>query len=76
MEFIHCIIDRKATSKLEPEVHKVLQDVINVFNYMKIKPLNSRFFTIICNDMGSDQEKSFVPCRGLLVMMAKCLEEL
>lgn len=56
MEFIHCIIDRQATSKVEPEVHKVLQDVINVFNYMKIKPLNSRIFTIICNDMGSDQE--------------------
>uniref|UniRef100_K7FR34 DUF4371 domain-containing protein n=1 Tax=Pelodiscus sinensis TaxID=13735 RepID=K7FR34_PELSI len=58
MKFIHCIIHRQAIAakKMEPEVHKVLQDVIDVVNFIKTRPLNSRIFTILCNEMGSDHE--------------------
>uniref|UniRef100_K7F2Y8 DUF4371 domain-containing protein n=1 Tax=Pelodiscus sinensis TaxID=13735 RepID=K7F2Y8_PELSI len=58
VKFIHCIIPRQAIAakKLEPEVHKVLQDVIDVVNFIKTRPLNSRIFTILCNEMGSDHE--------------------
>lgn len=58
VKFIHCIIHRQAIAakKLEPEVHKVLQDVIDVVNFIKTRPLNSRIFTILCNEMGSDHE--------------------
>ncbi|CAM5151165.1 unnamed protein product [Natator depressus] len=58
VKFIHSIIHRQAIAakKLEPEVHKVLQDVIDVVNFIKTRPLDSRIFTILCNEMGSDHE--------------------
>ncbi|CAM4541743.1 unnamed protein product [Lepidochelys olivacea] len=58
VKFIHRIIHRQAIAakKLEPEVHKVLQDVIDVVNFIKTRPLNSRIFIILCNETGSDHE--------------------
>ncbi|KAG6934017.1 zinc finger BED-type containing 5 [Chelydra serpentina] len=58
VKFIHCIIHRQAIAakKMEPEVHKVLQDVIDVVNFIKARPLNSRIFTILCNEIRSDHE--------------------
>ncbi|CAM5073328.1 unnamed protein product [Natator depressus] len=58
VKFIHCIIHRQATAvkKLEPEVHKVVQDVIDLVNFIKTRPLNSKIFTILCNKMRSDHE--------------------
>lgn len=57
-KFVHCIIHRQAIAakKLEPEIHRVLQDVISVVNFVKTRPLNSRIFSIICNEMGSSHE--------------------
>ncbi|CAM5121921.1 unnamed protein product [Eretmochelys imbricata] len=58
VKFIHCTMHRQAIAakKLEPEVHKLLQDVIDVVNFIKTRPLNSRIFTILCNEMESDHE--------------------
>lgn len=58
VKFVHCIIHRQAIAakKLEPEIHRVLQDVISVVNFIKRRPLNSRIFTILCNEMGSSHE--------------------
>lgn len=56
MEFIHCIMHRQAARNLEREVQKVLQDVINVVSCVKTRPLNSRIFAMICNDMERDWE--------------------
>ena len=46
-----------ASKKLEPFVNEVLQDAIRVINFIKSKSLNSRLFTILCNEMGSDHTK-------------------
>ena len=58
MKLIHCLIHRQAIAAkmLEPEVHKVLHDAINVVKFIKPRPVNSRIFTILCNEMGSDRE--------------------
>lgn len=37
-------------------MHKVLQDVINVVNFVKTRLRNSRIFTVLPNEMGSDHE--------------------
>jgi len=57
--FTHCMIHREAlaSKKLEPFVNEVLQDAIRVINFIKSKSLNSRLFTILCNEMGSDHTK-------------------
>jgi len=46
-----------ASKKLQPDVNKVLLNAISVINFIKSKSLNSRLFTILCNEMGSDHEK-------------------
>lgn len=41
-EFIHCVIHRQdIVPKMKPEAHQVLQNVINMLNFRKTKPLNS-----------------------------------
>jgi len=57
--FTHCMIHREvlAAKKLELFVNEVLQNAISVINFIKSKPLNSRLFTILCNEMGSDHTK-------------------
>ncbi|XP_050064469.1 protein FAM200B-like [Aphis gossypii] len=57
--FNHCMIHREAlaSKKLQPDVNKVLLNAISVINFIKSKSLNSRLFTILCNEMGSDHEK-------------------
>jgi len=67
--FIHCIIHRQAIAakKLEPKLHEVFQEVISVVNYIKARPLNSRIFSILCNEMGSTHENLlyYTPVRWL-----------
>lgn len=62
---IHCVIHRQAIAakELGPEVHGVLQDVINVINFIKPRILGSTVFTTLSNKLGSDHETS-VPHRG------------
>ncbi|CAM5136722.1 unnamed protein product [Natator depressus] len=85
VKFIHRIIHRQAIAakKLEPEVHKVLQDVIDVVNFIKTRPLNSRIFTILCNETGSDHENllyhtevHWLSCGNVLKRVVELKDEL
>lgn len=51
----HCMIHREAlASKDMPEsLHTVLTDAVKVINFIKARALNSRLFTLLCEDMGS-----------------------
>lgn len=55
----HCIIHREAlvAKKIDPELHKVLQDAVSIINYIKSRALNSRLFSNLCKDMGSNYQK-------------------
>jgi hypothetical protein len=59
IKFNNCMINREAlaSKKLQPDVIKVLLNAISVINFIKSKSLNSRLFTILCNEIGSDHEK-------------------
>lgn len=50
----HCVIHREAlASKDMPEsLHTVLKDAVKVINFIKARALNSRIFTLLCEDMG------------------------
>jgi hypothetical protein len=54
--FIHCSIHREAlVVKRMPEQFKlVLQEAIKVVNFIKSRALQSRLFTKLCSEMGSD----------------------
>lgn len=58
LKFIPCVVLRQAIAakKWEPDMHKVLQDVINVVNFVKTRLRNSRIFTVLPNEMGSDHK--------------------
>lgn len=58
VKLLHCITHRQAIAakKLEPGVHKVLQDDISVVNFIKTSPSNSSIFTRLCKEMGCDHE--------------------
>ncbi|KAL4083682.1 hypothetical protein QTP88_028998 [Uroleucon formosanum] len=52
---IHCTIHRQAlASKNMPKSLKlVLDSAVKIVNLIKARPLNSRLFTVLCNEMGS-----------------------
>lgn len=53
-KFSHCIIRREtiAAMNLEPEVHRIS----SVVSFIKTRHLNTRIFTVLCNEMGSDHK--------------------
>ncbi|CAI6372378.1 unnamed protein product [Macrosiphum euphorbiae] len=52
---MHCLIHRQAlASKNMPKSLKlVLDSAVKIVNLIKARPLNSRLFTVLCNEMGS-----------------------
>ena len=58
-KFTHCSIHREAlASKAMPSNLKdVLDQAVKVVNFIKSRALNSRMFTILCNEMGSEHNK-------------------
>uniref|UniRef100_A0A8C5CF82 DUF4371 domain-containing protein n=1 Tax=Gadus morhua TaxID=8049 RepID=A0A8C5CF82_GADMO len=57
-KFTHCIIHKEAlpSKTLEPELNNVLQTAIKMVNFIKSRPLNTRLFTLLCQEMGSSHE--------------------
>ena len=57
--FTHCSIHRKALAArtLQSSFKDVLDNAIKVVNLIKARALNSRVFTIMCNDMGVEHDK-------------------
>jgi hypothetical protein len=58
MNVIHCIIHREALASrdLEPKLHSMLEEAVKVVNYVKARPLNSRLFAVLCEEMQADHK--------------------
>ncbi|XP_030298054.1 zinc finger BED domain-containing protein 5-like [Sparus aurata] len=56
VQWTHCMIQREAlaSKQLSPELNDVMTDVIATVNYIKTRPVKSRIFSALCNEMGSD----------------------
>lgn len=56
--FIHCMIHKEAlvAKEMQDDLWAVLNEAVSVINYIKSRSLNSRLFTILCNEMGSSYE--------------------
>jgi hypothetical protein len=52
----HCMIHREAlaSKKLSEPLNQVLNDSIKIVNFIKARPLNSRLFTRLCEETGSE----------------------
>ena len=58
-KFTHCSIHREAlaTKAMPTSLKTVLDQSVKVVNLIKARALNSRIFSILCNEMGSDHKK-------------------
>ena len=53
---VSCLLRREnlASRKLAHELRKVLQEIIQVVNFIKARPLNSPLFAKMCSNVGSE----------------------
>ena len=58
-ESTHCVIHREmlASQKMSPELNNVLQDVIKIIKHIKVRALNSRLFTQLCEGIGTEHTR-------------------
>jgi hypothetical protein len=56
IEWNHCIIQRQsvASERMNPVFHKTMDEAVEVINFNKSRPLNSRLFRQLCADLGSE----------------------
>jgi hypothetical protein len=62
VKWTHCSIHREALAvkKMSTELKTVLDELVKIVNYIKSRPLNSRIFTKLCQEMGSEHEQLFL----------------
>lgn len=55
----HCFIHREAlaTKGMPSKFKTVLEDSVKIINFIKARPLNSRLFSLLCDDMGSEHKQ-------------------
>ena len=58
MLFAHCIIPREhlASKKLSPDLKNVLTNAVKIVNAIRSRPLNSRLFQALCENMDSQHD--------------------
>ena len=54
--WVHCSIHREALAAkgMPVSLKEVLDTTVKLVNFVKARPLNSRIFTALCSEMGSD----------------------
>ena len=72
---VHCIIHRYAlvTKNISPLLKKVLDEAVQIVNFIKSRPLQCRIFKQLCESMDSEQ-LSIQPCYYILKLDG-CPEE-
>ncbi|XP_017744658.1 PREDICTED: SCAN domain-containing protein 3 isoform X1 [Rhinopithecus bieti] len=55
----HCFIHREslAMKKISAELNSVLNDIVKIVNYIKSNALNSRLFSLLCDNMEADHKQ-------------------
>jgi len=56
--WLHCSVHREALAakNMPADLLSVLNDAVKLVNFIKACPLNSRLFTLLCNEMGSEHK--------------------
>jgi len=64
MSSVHCSIHREALAvkKMPLTLTETMQECVKFINFNKSRPLNSRIFSALCKEMGSDHEHLLLHC--------------
>ncbi|XP_056095124.1 zinc finger BED domain-containing protein 5-like [Rhinichthys klamathensis goyatoka] len=56
---IHCCIHREALAakRMPPDLKTILDEAVKTVNFIKARPLNSRLFSVLCDEMGSEHRQ-------------------
>lgn len=59
VKWTHCFIHREAlvVKRLPETMQKTFNEVVKVVNYIKTRPLQSRLFSLLCKEMGSEHDQ-------------------
>lgn len=62
--WVHCSIHREALAvkKMPLSLTETMQECVKFINFIKSRPLNSRIFSALCKEMGSDHEHLLLHC--------------
>ena len=54
----HCMLHREAlmAKTMPPDLTNVLEQAVKIVNYIKSRPLKTRLFSLLCNEMGAEHE--------------------
>jgi len=53
---MHCVLHRDALAAkdIDPGLHEILNNAVTIVNFVKARATNSRLFTALCEEVGSD----------------------
>uniref|UniRef100_K7F206 Uncharacterized protein n=1 Tax=Pelodiscus sinensis TaxID=13735 RepID=K7F206_PELSI len=76
--WVHCSNHREALAvKTMPSLlSSTLQECVKFINYIKARPLNSRIFTALCNELGSEHEHLLLHCESRWLSKGNILKRL
>lgn len=62
VKWTHCCIHREAlvAKRLPEHLQKILNEVVQIVNYIKTRALQSRLFSLLCKDIGSEHEQLLI----------------
>ncbi|XP_060870664.1 zinc finger BED domain-containing protein 5-like [Metopolophium dirhodum] len=74
----HCIIHREALASkiISPSLNEVLLSVIEIVNFIKTRPIKSRCFKKMCEDMGAEHTSLLYYCNSRWLSRENVLKRL
>ena len=76
--FTHCMIHREAlvAKKISPNLNAVVQNAVQIINFIKSRALNTRIFANLCGEMESEFKTLLLHCEVRWLSKAKALKRL
>lgn len=78
VEWTHCSIHREALAMkgMSQPLKTTLDKAVKIVNFIKSQPKNSRLFSVLCDEMGSDHQQLLLHCEVRWLSRGKVLSRL
>ncbi|KAJ4941484.1 hypothetical protein JOQ06_011363 [Pogonophryne albipinna] len=75
VQITHCMLHREAlvAKAMPPDLTAVLEQAVKIVNYIKSRPLKSRLFSTLCNEMGAEHHGLLLHTEGRWLSRGKVL---